>query len=173
MKNSRVIALAAVSAAFVVLLLIAGAYIEVLDLSCLFFASLALMLPLTKNSRAGAFLAYLAGVFLGFIFTGMRLQIMLPYALFFGLHPIINDIIEKKNFNKILALVIKTVWFVGVAFIVYYFTSFFVIENEVIKQYIIPIIIVGGALFFIVYDYIMQRMQKSMNVIIDRVIKKK
>lgn len=172
MKNSRVIALSAVSAAFVVLLLIAGAYFEILDLSCLFFASLALMLPLAKESRSGAFLAYIAGVILGFIFTGMRLQIMIPYALFFGLHPIVNDIIEKKRVNKVLAVSLKTVWFVGVAFIVYYFTSFFVVENEVIKKYIIPIIIVGGSLFFIVYDYLMIRMQKNLNVIIARIIKK-
>ena len=136
MKNAKVIALSAISAAIALLLLIAGAFFEILDISCLFFASLAIMLPLTKNSRAGAFLAYLASGILGFILTGMRLQIIIPYVLFFGLHPIINDFLQKKNVNRILGAVLKTMWFVGVLFIVYYFTSFFVVENEIVKQYI-------------------------------------
>ena len=168
MKNAKVIALSAVSAAVALLLLIAGAFFEILDLSCLFFASLAIMLPLTKDSRAGAFLAYLASAILGFVLTGMRLQIIIPYVLFFGLHPIVNDFLQKKNVNRVLGTVLKTVWFVGVLFIVYYFTSFFVVENEIVKQYIVPILIVGGALFFLLYDLAMIRMQKSLNIIISR-----
>ena len=51
MKYSKVIALSAVSCALAIILLVTGAYIEVLDLSCLFMASMALMLPLAKGYK--------------------------------------------------------------------------------------------------------------------------
>lgn len=168
MKSSRTIALSAVSAAMAVLLLVAGAYIEVLDLSCLFLASLALMLPLAKGSRFGSFFAFLASAILGFILSGMRLQIMLPYVLFFGLHPVVNDFFEKKNVNAVLSYAIKAVWFIAAIFVVYKFTSFFVVENETIKKYIVPIIIIGGAALFLLYDSVMRRMQKYLNALISR-----
>lgn len=168
MKNSKAIALSALSAASSVILLILGAFFELFDLSCLFLASLALMLPLSKGSRIGAFLAYVASALLGFILTGMRLQIMIPYAIFFGLHPIVNDFIEKKGVNKVLSVVVKTVWFIGAAFVVYYFTSFFIVENEFVKQYIVPIIIIVGGAFFVLYDAVMRRMQKYVNALVAR-----
>lgn len=168
MKNSKAIALSALSAAAAVLLLLLGAFFEVLDLSCLFLASLTLMLPLAKNSRFGAFLAYLASAILAFILTGMRLQIMLPYVLFFGLHPIVNDFLEKKKANLVLSVAIKAIWFIGAIFVVYFFTSFFVVENETIKRYIVPIIIIVGGAFFVFYDAVMRRMQKYVNVLVVR-----
>jgi len=168
MKQSKAIVLSAISAAVATLLLLAGAFFEVLDLSCLFLASLALMVPLAKDDRTGSFLAYLASAILGFILTGMRLQIMLPYALFFGLHPIVNDWLGCKKIKTVPAVALKALWFVGAALIVYYFTTFFVVENPTVKKYIVPIIIVGGAIFFVFYDFVMRRMQKSLRIIIER-----
>lgn len=84
------------------------------------------------------------------------------------MHPIVNDFIEKKGVNKVLSVVVKTVWFIGAAFVVYYFTSFFIVENEFVKQYIVPIIIIVGGAFFVLYDAVMRRMQKYVNALVAR-----
>ena len=170
MKNSksRVIALSAISAAFALVLLVLGSYIEVLDLSCLFMASLALMLPLAKGYRMGGFLAYLASALLAFILTGMRLQVLIPFAMFFGLHPLANDIQRKYKINVILATAIKAAWFIATLFVMYYFTSMFIVEHEVIKQYINYVLVIGGGLVFIVYDWFMVYFQRAINSIVAR-----
>lgn len=168
MKYSKIVALSAVSSAIGLVLLLIGAYVDVLDLSCLFMASLALMLPLSKGYRLGAFLSYLACVILGFLLSGFRIQIMLPFTLFFGLHPIINDLQLKYKFNKYLAIILKTIWFIGTLFAMYYLTQIFVVENEIVKQYIVPIIAIGGAVLFWVYDIFMFKFQEMINKIVQQ-----
>ena len=163
--TSRGIALSAVSAAFAVIFLVLGAYIDVLDISCLFMASLALMLPLTKGFYLGAFLAYIASGILGFVLTG-TFRLILPFAAFFGLHPIVNQLQKKFGINRWLALAIKTLWFAGVMALCYFFTSMFVFENEFLKTYGVYIVIIGGALIFPFYDAIMTRFQYSVNAIV-------
>ena len=168
MKYSKVVALSSVTTAFCTLLLVFGAYIEVLDLSCLFLASLVIMIPLSKGYKLGAFLSYLASVLLGFILTGARFQILIPFAMFFGLHPIANYLQKQFNINKILALIIKAVWFIATLFVTYYFTKMFLVQNAMLEKYINYIIIIAGALFFIVYDILMDGFQRSITRIISR-----
>lgn len=168
MKYSKVIALSAVATAFCAIFLVFGAYVEVFDLSCLFMASLAIMIPLAKGYKLGAFLTYLASVLLGFILTGARFQILIPFAMFFGLHPIANYIQKQYKINTVLAIAIKTVWFVGTLFVTYYFTKMFVVEHEIIEKYINWIIVIGGGLFFLVYDFFMAAFQRSFDKLVDR-----
>lgn len=165
--TSRTIALCAVSAAFSVIFIIAGTFIDVLDISCLFMASLALMLPLAKGSYAGAFLAYLASGLLGFLLTG-SFRVVLPYAAFFGLHPIINGLQKKFAINRVLALVIKTLWFAGVMVLCYYLTTMFVFENEFLKKYAVYVLIIGSAVIFPFYDMAISRFQISVCAIVKR-----
>lgn len=167
MKYSKVIALSAVSAAMCLILLVLGAFIDVLDLSCLFLASLVIMIPLSKGYALGAFMAYLASALLGLLLTG-KIQIILPFAMFFGLHPVVNYLQLKHKVNKVLATIVKAAWFIGTLFAAYYLTTLFVVETEWIKQYIVPIIIAGGAVFFVVYDVFMFKFQDAMNGIVKR-----
>lgn len=168
MKYSKVIALSAVTTAFCIILLTFGAYVEVFDLSCLFLASLTLMLPLCKGYKLGAFLSYLASVLLGFILTGARFQILIPFAMFFGLHPIANYMQKEWKINKILALFIKTAWFVATLFITYYFTTMFIVEHEIVKKLINWVIPIGGSLVFWIYDFLMDSFQQKMLAIVNR-----
>lgn len=168
MKYSKVVALSAMSCALAVILLTMGAYIEVLDLSCLFLASLALMMPLAKDYKLGGFLAYLATVLLSFLLTGMRIQVVLPFATFFGLHPLINYLQKKLKVNVILATVIKTVWFVATLYIMYFATKMFVAPHPLIEKYIHYVLIIGGTAIFFVYDWMMVRFQTSINHIVRR-----
>lgn len=168
MKYSKVIALSAITTAFCTILLVFGAIVEVFDLSCLFMASLVIMIPLTKGYKLGAFLSYLASVLLGFILTGARFQILIPFTMFFGLHPIVNYLQKQFKINKILATALKAVWFVATLFITYYFTKMFIVEHEIIEKYINWVILIGGTIVFLIYDPLMDKFQESLVKIVAR-----
>ncbi len=185
MNNAHRIALSAVSAAFAIILLTLGAYIEILDISCVMLAGIAIMLPLSKKDVLGGFLAYLAAGLLALPVTGFRFAVIVPYAVFFGLYPIVNAIIEKYLPNKkilnILFIVLKDIWFllsmyvyyrVLVAFTGYDFAADFAFVPEQFRQYIVPALIVFGAVFFVLYDYVMKKMQRVIEILVSRVIKK-
>ena len=104
---------------------------------------------------------------LGFVLTG-TFRLILPFAAFFGLHPIVNQLQKKFGINRWLALAIKTLWFAGVMALCYFFTSMFVFENEFLKTYGVYIVIIGGALIFPFYDAIMTRFQYSVNAFVAR-----
>ena len=95
------------------------------------------------------------------------------YALFFGLHPTVNFIIREKKFNKIIGAILKAVWFVGALLLVYTFFSSFltegtILEREDVKKYVYLILTVGGALLFILYDLLMTRFQKFVDMTVAR-----
>lgn len=169
MKKSKMIALSAVSSAVTVVVLILGAYFEVFRLSAIFIAGIVVMLPLAKNSAWAGLMTVLSSSVLGLFLTGFRFQIVLPYLLFFGLHPIANYVEQKKNINRYIAFVIKDVWFVLTLLLMQLFAELIAVDIEIIKKYIILIIVVGGALAFIVYDFIIKRFQKYVNLIIERI----
>ena len=166
MKYSKAVALSSISTAFATLLLVLGSYIEVLDLSCLFLASLALMMPLAKDYKLGAFLSYIATVILTVLLTGLRLQVIIPFAMFFGLHPLANYFQRKLKINKILATAIKCVWFVGTLYVMYFATKIFASPNPLIEQYIHYVLTIGGVVAFIAYDMAMNTFERAIKNIV-------
>ena len=174
MKRSKIIALSAISAGFAVICLTAGVFISVFDYSAIFMASLCSMLPLAKKSWQGGVFTYLGTLGLSCIFfVGVRPELVLTYGIFFGLHPTVNYIFKEKKVNKILGLIIKTVWFVGSIMLVYFMFSGFLFEesllnNEFFKKYAYLIIAVVGAVLFIAYDFLMIRFQKMVDKTIEK-----
>ena len=174
MKRSRLIALSAISSAFSIIFLTAGVFLSVFDYSAIFMASLCTMLPLAKKSWKGGFFTYLGTLGLALIFfVGVRPEIVLTYGIFFGLHPTVNFIFKERNFNKIIGLVIKAVWFVGSVLLVFWLFSGFLFEesllsNEIFKRYAYLIISVVGAVLFVVYDFLMIRFQGMIDKTIEK-----
>ena len=174
MKKSKLIALSAICAGFSLLFMLAGALISVLDYSAIFMASMCTMVLLAKKSWKGGLMTYLATLCLSAIFfVGYRPELVLTYGIFFGLHPTINYIFKEKNFNKILAFIIKMVWFVGSILLVYTLFSAFLFEdsvltNPIFQQYAYLILAVGSALLFVAYDFIMIRFQTAIDKIIEK-----
>ena len=93
-KQSRSfeIALAAIACAVAALALTLGSYVRLLLAAGYLIAVFALMVPLSKGQVVGYALAYAGAVVLSFLFTGFVLGIMqiLPFVVFFGLHPVAN-----------------------------------------------------------------------------------
>ena len=168
MKNGKLIALSAISTALGVVFLILGAYIQTLDLSCLFMASLTVMLPLSKNSVKGAFLTYGATAILAFVFAVSRFHLALLYLLFFGLHPILNYYHLKGIKKRWYLFIVKGVLFVGACYLMFFAFSMFVVENAIISAILPWFIAILATLFYIVYDFIMIRFQKMTGSIVKR-----
>ncbi len=170
MKNSKTIALAGLTTALSLIFLVFGTYIETFDLSCLLLSSLIIMLPLSKQSVKTALLCYLAVSILSLIFTASvgRFSVTILYALLFGIYPIALYFEKSKNINIVLATIIKGIWFVSVCFLMYYALKFFVATNSFIEKYIVYILIFGGLIVFVIFDYMMKRFQKLTNIMVKK-----
>lgn len=134
------------------------------------------MLPLAKKSAKAGLMTYVATLCLSCLLVGAttsRWEIVIIYALFFGLHPTVNYFFREKKLNVVLATLIKTVWFVGVLILIYnLFTDFLFdasfLQKEWVKKYIYLILAGGGAVGFILYDFLMVRFQRLVDIQVSR-----
>ena len=137
------------------------------------FASISLMLPLAKDMRLGGFLAYAAASLLCLLFGGIQqFYKFVPFLAFFGLHPLVNYAEHRHGWNRWLIGAAKTVWFVGVMELTWWLfdrvldiTLPFAWMNE----WIWVLIAVGGAVFFVFYDWLMMRCQKLVNYYVSKI----
>ena len=140
----------------------------------------ALMIPLSKQFFKGGFLAYVGTCILAVVLgAAVKFWDLVPFAMFFGLHPLLNALQIRFKINRGLALAIKTVWF-DCTLIAGYFLIYVVggislsAEIEAIingwRLYVI-IFTLGSAIFF-VYDYLMFKIQIAVNTLVFRIIKK-
>lgn len=140
----------------------------------------ALMIPLSKQFFKGGFLAYVGTCILAVVLgAAVKFWDLVPFAMFFGLHPLLNALQIRFKINRWLALTIKTVWF-DCTLIAGYFLIYVVggislpAEIEAIingwRLYVI-IFTLGSAIFF-VYDYLMFKIQIAVNSLVFRIIKK-
>lgn len=181
--KSKVIALSAVSAGFVSLCLIIGAYLDVADLLALVTASAFVVLPLYYDSFKGAALAFLAGGVIALIIAlpKIALTIVFPaYAVFFGLYPIIRHYATNKNVKKIIIYVVGAVWCIAAVYGMYFYYSLVLGVNffesvpawaEWIKDgiyYLLPVI---GLIFYIIYDKYVVVIKRFLDVVLKRIIK--
>ncbi len=168
MKLSKVIALSSLCTAFSATLLVVGAFFPTFSYSCIFLASVIILLPLAKGTYKGAALTVIASALLSFVIASFSFETSLPYVLFFGFHPIVNSFFKQKKLNRFLAYLIKDIWFVASMLICYFVTDLFITDNEFLKKYMIYIIIFGGSLLFIAYDYMFFYFQRAVDVLSKR-----
>lgn len=140
----------------------------------------ALTVPLTKQFYKGGFLAYVGTCILAIVLgAAARFWKLVPFAMFFGLHPLVNALQVKNNFNRWLALLIKAVWF-DCTLIASYFLVFngvlgggFLPQEwtDIINKYIYVFIFTLGSALFFLYDYLIFKLQIFMNMLVFRIIK--
>lgn len=73
--------------------------------------------------------------------------------MFFGLHPLVNELQLKWKINCYLACVVKALWFDLTMYLVWKVVFAITTSIPAIDTYILPIILVVGSIFFIGYDY--------------------
>ena len=106
-SKSFEIALSAIACAVAAMALTLGSYVDFLLAAGYLVAVYALMVPLAKHFIWGNVLAFLAAVLLAFLFCGFAIFQLLPFAAFFGLHPLVNYLQRRY---------VKKKWLHGVMF---------------------------------------------------------
>ena len=122
--KSKTIALSAISSAFIAIILTLGAYIEIIDLMSVIVSALFSTLPLYYKSKKGAILSVLVGGVLAFILSGANIfTLVFPaYFLFFGIYPVINEVVSESKMDKNLWKVLSLIWCVAVCyFLLFYY----------------------------------------------------
>lgn len=170
--TSYEIALSAMAAAIATVFLTIGVYSEILLFSGYLFACIALMLPLSKGSLRGYAFAYVVTCVLALIFNTARFFDLLPFIMFFGLHPLVNELQLKIKINRWLACGIKALWFDATLYVIWRFLFGMTTSIPFVDRFIVPIILVVGTVFFVFYDYLMYRCRASVNALVKRIYKK-
>ena len=166
------IALSALSCALATICLTIGVYSAVLLFTGYLLACIALMLPLAKNSYRGFALAYVATCILSLMFNVARFFDLLPFIVFFGLHPLVNELQLRIKINRWLACGLKALWFDAAMYVIWRFVFGMSSSIAILDEYMVPIILVGGTLFFVAYDYCMYKWRFAVNMLVKRITKK-
>ena len=166
------IALSALSCAIATIFLTVGVYSEVLLLTAYMLAGIAMMLPLSKASYWGFGFSYAATCVLTLIFCASRFWDVLPFIMFFGLHPLINELQLKTKINRWVACGVKALWFDGAMYLIWRFVLSMTTTISFVDKYIIPIILVGGTAVFVLYDFVMYKWRAAVNILVRRISKK-
>ncbi len=178
MKRSRTfeIALSALACAVATGALTLGAYVPVLFAAGYLLAAFSLMVPLTKDFYWGAGLAHLGASLLAFAFTG-NIWAVLPFAVFFGLHPIVNRLQFrhiKKFVLHIPVFFAKAAWFDGVLLLAWFtLGGLFGITQMTwypfVEQYLYLVVFLGGTVAFAAYDFMMFLCQRGADLAVRRI----
>ena len=179
-SNSFQIALSGISCAIAVVCLLIGFFVPFSLGFGYIFAMVALMLPLAKNYYLGGALAYVGTCILAIsLGAAAKFWDLVPFIIFFGLHPFVNSLQLKFNINVWIAFIVKVIWFdltlVATSYIVFHgaFGGSLLPENvlKVLNDFVFLFIAVGGTLFFLLYDRFVFRTQAFVTAIVNRIKK--
>ena len=177
-SKSFEIVLSAIACAVAAVSVTVGCYVNVLYAAGILLAVFAVMVPLSKDFIWGAALAFLGSALLAFMFCAFSIFKLVPYILFFGLHPIVNHIqlkYVKRKWIHPLVMLVKVVWFILSMWLAFELLAveFFAFDQttwyEWVMQYFYYVLWIGGAVVFVAYDLLMFLCQKSVNALIKRI----
>lgn len=176
--KSKIISLSAISAGLIAISLTIGAYFEIADIFSVVIASVFVLLPLYYKSYKGAFLAFLVGGIVAMIISGFNIYslVFLVYFTFFGIYPIIRNLLVKINIKKYLIIIIGAVWFVVISYGAYYYYSLLIgdlltglpkwfVDNALYFLFVIALV------FYFVFDRFIVLVQRVLNYYLYKFIK--
>lgn len=170
--TSYEIALSSLACAISTVFLTIGVYSEILLFTGYLLSCIALMLPLAKGSYRGYVLAYLATSLLSLLLNLGRIFDILPFIIFFGLHPLVNELQLKIKINRWVACFVKALWFDIAMYLVWKLVFAMTTTVAFIDEYFIWLLLVAGTLFFVLYDYLMYKWRGAINQLVARITKK-
>lgn len=179
-NKSFEIALSGISCAVAVIFLTLGLITPYLTGFGYIAGILALMAPLSKGLYKGGFLAY-AGTCILAVVLGASVAFwdLIPFIMFFGLHPLVNSLQLKFKINKWLAYAVKAVWFDLTIIVGFYVVYGGVIGGnllpdefyKILTDYILLFVFTAGTAAFYVYDVLIFRCQNTVNMLVNRIRK--
>lgn len=179
-SGSFEIALSAVSCA------VAVAFLSLGVLSGVFLALgycagvVAMMVPLSCRFFRGGFLAYVGTCILALVLgAAAKFWDLVPFVLFFGIHPLLNALQVRLRVNKWLAFIVKAAWFDGTLIAAYFLLFGGVVGGallpqafyDILNRYLYLLVFTVGTALFFVYDYLIFKCQIAVNLLIYRIRK--
>ncbi len=172
-KKSFSIALSALSCALATIFMAIGINVPFAFVTGYLFGTVSMMLPLGKDFRWGAFLAYIAASLLCLAFGGIgQFYKLFPFIAFFGLHPLVNSLQGKYHVNRWVAFAVKAVWFDGAmcgAWAIFDAMTEVSLPFAWMYDWAYLLIVIGGTVVFFFYDWLMLRCQRMVNWYVARV----
>lgn len=172
-SRSFEIALSAMACAVAAAFLMLGSINQYLLATGYIVGMFALMVPLSKGFVWGDVLAFAAA---SFIALPLSLWKVIPFVVFFGLHPVVNYLQKKyvkKTPFKCLCLLLKALWFDGAMLLSYFVLTNMAgmaeVFNEWIGEYLYLVIFAGGTVFFVFYDVMVFLCQRSADRVVARI----
>jgi hypothetical protein len=127
--------------------IIPGAELTLYAVSSLFVAVM-----IIESGMRGGWLMYSGTILLCLIIVPNKLA-LLPYIFFFGLYGIVKYYAER-NRHPAIQLVVKAIFFLGVFGVGYLFFRELLFGNIQLPDFPLPILVLVGLAFLILYDFI-------------------
>ena len=169
--SSYEIALSGIACAFCTILLVLGVHYTPLLFTGYLLGGVALMLPLSEKKYGGCFLAYVGACLLTLLLSGGKWWDVLPFIFFFGLHPLVNALQEGFRVPRWIAIPVKAVWFDVAMYFVWRFIFGMNTAIAWVDKWIFPILLIGGSLFFLFYDFAVTNAQRTVNSFLNKTIR--
>ena len=172
--SAHEIALSALAAALATVFLTLGTITPVLLFTAYLVACISLMLPLSRGSYLGYLFAYAVTGLLTVLFCGAGFIFeLLPLLLFFGLHPLVNELQLKYRWKKWIAFGLKAAWFDASLYITWRFAFEMTTIIALPHELVILLLALIGTILFYVYDYTTFKCRAQVNSLINRLLRKK
>ena len=170
MRNSYKVALAGITAALSMVFITVAYFASFMSLPFLALASMCLLIPLSKKLYVYAGLCGISVALLSLLYPASIFTILIPYAIFFSIHPILTVILSNVKLNKIIASVIKQVFFNAALVSIYFIVKGIVVFPEFVEKNLIWVVIIAN-LFFYFYDDLFLRLSVRLDKYISKIIK--
>lgn len=151
-EKTFTIALSGISLAFTVICIFAASIAPGAELTCYALASLFVGFLTLERGIRGGILLYAASLLLALILVPNKAAIF-PYAIYFGIYPVVKFAIEKFK-SPLIQLCAKGLFSAAV-----FSAAYFIFKELFVMSFQLPqiawwILIPGGIVLFIMYDYI-------------------
>ena len=176
--RSKVLAISAISAAFIVISLTIGVYVEIADLISLVVASAFVVMPIYLRSYKGSFLAFLVGGVIALLLCFSKFySIVFPaYVIFFGIYPIVSLWAREKKVKRVIYYIVGIIWSIAFFYGAYfYYTSFLGLdlgEFPSWMQFVTNNILYFICPFAVVFYFVFDRYVNVVKMFYDRILTK-
>lgn len=155
--STKKLTVCAMLSALGVVLLIAGSFIEVLDISMAVVASLFCVIAVIEYGGSAPWLIYAVTAILSLLLLPQKTPAIF-YSIFFGFYPILKERFEKKS--KMTSWIFKEIVF-NICLVILAFVSLKMLtlgENALINVYTVSAGIALAEAVFVLYDIALTRL---------------
>lgn len=157
-RTAHRVSLTAMFASMTLLVLFLASILPTLRLSMFFLSSVFVMGLLVEEEIGLALLMFAAVSVLSLLL--MPIPRVLYYVLFFGHYGIAKHYIETRVKDKVLAFVVKLLYYNAAIALIYVLARQAVIEDILISSWAFAVIIVAAEAAFILYDFVFTKVTK-------------